>query len=358
MSERLTSEYRDKYELYAEFAAKTASILEQVLKDEEYRYQVVTHRAKKPNSASARFAEKKCQKLDDLKDLAGSRVIFYLESDVKKFVGKLYEIFGEANIVDHEDKISTDGYNAVHIVIRLGDDRLVHPEYKRYQGLQCEVQLTTVLHHAWSEMEHDIVYKPQKELSAFDARVFDAMREMFKRTMKEHIQPAVRDLEHIVREHEKLKQGLGVFDAAYLKQTAEAPSLNDMHQNLKVILEYARKFGDKTPKELPLTNLLTEVLTRARRIKVVPVKTVFGTLEGSTYKDIALIVLEILDVLRYWNIDKVCAICFGLLKDEKGPATTKKPSHVPSHICKFNMQILRVGGYHPQIEVMKFLKST
>ena len=357
-SEKLTNEYREKYDLYAEFAAKTASILEQVLKDEAYRYQIVTHRAKKLGSASARFAEKKCQKLDDLKDLAGCRVLFYLESDTKKFVGKVYEIFGEKNVVDYDYKVSTDGYNAAHIVIRLGDDRLVHPEYKRYQELLCEIQLTTVLHHVWSEMEHDIVYKPQKELSAFDARVFDAMREMFKRTMKEHIQPAVRDLEHIVREHEKLKQGLGVFDAAYLKQTAEAPTLNDMHQNLKVLLEYAREFGDKTPKELPLANLLTDVLIRAKRMKVVPIKTAFGMLEGSTYKDVAIIVLEILDGLRYWNIDKVCAICFRLLTSEKDLSITKKASEVISHICKFNMQILRVGGYHPQTEVMKFLKSS
>ena len=358
MSEKLTSEYREKYDLYAEFAAKTASILEQVLKDDAYRYQIVTHRAKKLGSASARFAEKKCQKLDDLKDLAGCRVLFYLESDIKKFVGKVYEIFGEKNIVDYDYKVSTDGYNAVHIVIRLGDDRLVHPEYKRYEGLLCEIQLTTVLHHVWSEMEHDIVYKPQKELSAFDARAFDAIREMFKKTMKEHIQPAVRDLEHIVREHEKLKQGLGVFDAAYLKQTAEAPTLNDMHQNLKVLLEYAREFGDKTPKELPLANLLADVLTRAKKMKVVPIKTTFGTLEGSTYQDVVLVALDILNVLRYWNIDKVCAICFGLLKDEKDPFITKKASEVLSHICKFNMQILRVGGYRPQTEVMKFFKSS
>jgi len=358
VSQKLTSEYREKYELYAEFAAKTASILEQVLKDEEYRYQVVTHRAKKPNSASARFAEKKCQKLDDLKDLAGSRVIFYLESDVKKFVGKLYEIFGEANIVDHEDKISTDGYNAVHIVIRLGDDRLVHPEYKRYQGLQCEVQLTTVLHHAWSEMEHDIVYKPQKELSAFDARAFEAIQEMFKKTMKEHIQPAVRDLEHIVREHEKLKQGRGVFDAGFLKQIEDAATLNDMHQYLKVLLEYAREFGNKAPKELPLTDLLRNVLTKAKQMKVTPVKTVFGHLRGTSYRDIALIVLEILDVLRYWGIDKVCAISFELLKEAKDASITKKASEVLTNISKFNLQILRVGRYHPQTEVMKFLKSS
>ena len=356
--EELTNEYREKYDLYADFASKIASILEQVLKDEGYRFQIVTHRAKKPNSASARFEEKKCQKPDDLKDLAGCRVIFYLESDIKKFVGKVYETFGEKNIVEYDDKVSVDGYNAVHAVIRLGEDRLAHPEYKRYGGLLSEIQLTTVLHHAWSEMEHDIVYKPQKELSAFDARAFDAIREMFKKTMKEHIQPAVRDLEHIVREHEKLKEGRGVFDKAFLEQTESATTLNDMHQNLKVLLEYAREFGDKTPKELPLTDLLSKILTKAKTLKTAPVKTTFGDFPGSSYEDVAVVILEILDVLRYWHIDKVCAICFNLLKKEKSPAILKKASEVLVNICKYDSRILRVGHLQPQLEIEKFLKSS
>ena len=84
--ERLLSEYREKYDLYADFAAKIASILEQVLKDNTYRYQLVSHRAKRPHSAGPRFIEKKCKELGDLKDLAGCRIIFYLESDVESFV--------------------------------------------------------------------------------------------------------------------------------------------------------------------------------------------------------------------------------------------------------------------------------
>lgn len=356
--EKLTSEYRQKYDLYNDFASKIASILKQVLKDEGYRFQIVTHRAKKPNSASARFEEKKCQKLDDLKDLAGCRVIFYLESDVRKFVRKVYETFGEKNIVEYNEKVSVDGYNAVHTVIHLGEDRLIHPEYKRYTNLLCDIQLTTVLHHAWSELEHDIVYKPQKELSAFDARTFNTIEEMFRKTMKEHIQPAVRDLEHIVREYEKLKNGHAVFDKAFLEQTESATTLNDMHQNLKVLLVNISEFGDKTPKEFLLTNLLSKILAKAKTLKTVPVKTIFGNFPGSNYEDVAVVILEILNVLRYWHNDKVCAICFNFLKKEKSPIILKKASEVLVNICKYDSRILRVGHLQPQLEIEKFLKSS
>src|SRR3989344_2128366 len=234
-AERLIEEYRGKYELYTDFCATIGSILETILKGKEFRYQIVSYRAKKLTSAVTKLREKTCKKLDDLTDLAGCRVIFYLESDINKFLHEIYTTFGRENILEHENKISKNSYNAIHLIICLDESRLLHPEYSRFTKLKCEIQLTTVLHHAWSEMEHDIVYKPQKELSAFDARAFEAIQEMFKKTMKEHIQPAVRDLEHIVREHEKLKQGRGVFDAGFLKQIEDAATLNDMHQYLKVL---------------------------------------------------------------------------------------------------------------------------
>lgn len=357
-SDKLLTEYRDKYELYADFAEKTASILEQVLKENCYKYQPVSHRAKKPSSADARFVEKKCKALEDLKDLAGCRVIFYLGSDIETFIRKVYETFGDDNVVDHENKISTDGYNAIHLVIQLGQDRLIHPEYKRFEGLKCEIQVTTILHHAWSEMEHDLVYKPQKELTQFDAKAFEAIREAFKKTMTEHIIPATRDFEHVFREHEKLKQGKGVFDVAFLKKLEEAPSLNEIQEELKLLVQYVREFGDKTPKELNLIDLIKKILVKSKALKPEPIKTVFGRLRGSKRDDVVLVILEILDLLRYWHIESICEICFGLVKAERNQAVINKANEVLKHICKYDLRILHTGGYHPQKTALDFLKKS
>jgi len=357
-SEKLLSEYREKYDLYEDFAAKVASILEQVLKDNDYRYQIVSYRAKKPSSAGARFLEKKCKLLGDLKDLAGCRVIFYLESDIETFVYKAYEAFGKKNILDYKNKISTDSYNAVHLVVCLGEDRIKHPEYKRFEGVKCEIQLTTVLHHAWSEMEHDLVYKPQKELTDFDAKAFGAIKESFKRTMKEHIQPAIRDFEHIFREHEKLKKGRSVFDVAFLKKIEKATSLNEMQDNLKLLAEYVKEFGDKTPKELKLIPLIKKVLVSSRVIKPQTIKTTFGKIDGATHEKVALTVLEILEVIRYLYIKETCEICFELIKTEKNSTIVNQAKEVLSKLCEYNLQILRTGGLSPQQTVLSFLERS
>ncbi|MCX6757229.1 MAG: RelA/SpoT domain-containing protein [Candidatus Nomurabacteria bacterium] len=356
--EKLTREYQEKYDLYFDFCSNIAPILEQVIKDRSYRYQIVTCRAKKLASASMRFQNKDCKQLSDLKDLAGCRVIFYLESDINKFIKDIYDTFGRDNIVEHENKISIDGYNAVHIVIKLGADRLIHPENKRYEGLVCEIQLTTVLHHAWSEMEHDIVYKPSKELSEFDAKAFEAIREGFKKTMTEHIQPAMRDFEHLVQENEKLKGGKGVFNSSFLKQIEGATSLNELEDNLKLLEQYVKEFGDKTPKELPLITLLKKVLVKAKKVKSKPVKTVLGNFKGTKYQDIALIILSILDTMRYWYIEDICEICFDILKNEKNEQILKKAGSVLDHLSKYDVRILRSqSSYQPQEQIVKILSK-
>ena len=42
---------------------------------------------------------------------------------------------------------------------RLGSNRRKLSEYKKFDGLVAEIQIRTVLQHAWAEIEHDIRYK-------------------------------------------------------------------------------------------------------------------------------------------------------------------------------------------------------
>jgi len=50
-------------------------------------------------------------------------------------------------------------YRGEHYTVRLKDDRTKLPEYTKFKGLRCEVQVQTILNHAWSETSHDIIYK-------------------------------------------------------------------------------------------------------------------------------------------------------------------------------------------------------
>jgi hypothetical protein len=47
--------------------------------------------------------------------------------------------------------------------VTLPENRTELPEYSQYKNLVAEIQVRTILQHAWAEMEHDIRYKSAKE---------------------------------------------------------------------------------------------------------------------------------------------------------------------------------------------------
>ena len=51
------------------------------------------------------------------------------------------------------------GYLSVHYIMQLSEKRLGLSEYKLFANLKCEVQVRTLLQHAWAEIEHDRNYK-------------------------------------------------------------------------------------------------------------------------------------------------------------------------------------------------------
>ncbi len=109
--------------------------------------------------------------LEEITDIAGVRIITYFEDDVQKIRGLIespdagFEIDWE-NSGDKSKKLDPDrfGYRSFHYVLSLGERRAAHTENQRLAGLKCEVQVRSILQHAWAEIEHDIGYKSKDEV--------------------------------------------------------------------------------------------------------------------------------------------------------------------------------------------------
>jgi hypothetical protein len=102
----------------------------------------------------------------DIVDLAGTRLALYFPADrleVERLVRSSFEIletprvFPEASSPTYKKRFS--GYWATHYRVRLLEAELSETE-KRYLEARIEIQVASVLMHAWSEVEHDLVYKP------------------------------------------------------------------------------------------------------------------------------------------------------------------------------------------------------
>lgn len=106
--------------------------------------------------------------LNDIRDLVGVRIIAYFPSDVDKTVPLIEKEFDIDSRHSMDKRLSSDpaifGYASVHSVIELRPEMLKLPEYALFDKMKCEIQVRTILQHAWVEIEHDVVYKSLGEI--------------------------------------------------------------------------------------------------------------------------------------------------------------------------------------------------
>ncbi len=208
LTKNILKEYKLKSVLYEEFAHAISSLLEIILKENGYKYYIHS-RLKEDKSLETKIERKKLKgkiykNLTDIKDIAGVRIIFYTESDRKKFIKKIKKEFGESLQIKKNSKLS--GYTAVHAILSFGKDRLKLAEYKAFKGLECEIQLSLILEHAWAEIEHDILYKESWGFKEHDRLRYLLMKEKMARIMRNHINQASTELEKVVLQSNKIKR--------------------------------------------------------------------------------------------------------------------------------------------------------
>lgn len=84
-------------------------------------------------------------------------------------VGKLLSdefLIDIGNSPDKDLELGIDrvGYRSKHFIVKLDNDRSSLVEYRDFMSLRCEVQVRSLLQHAWAEVEHDRRFKYPGEL--------------------------------------------------------------------------------------------------------------------------------------------------------------------------------------------------
>lgn len=339
-------EYELKKDTYQKFSVVVKDILEALLKTHLFKYQI-SPRGKSPQSLRQKLTDDKLPPLTsvtELQDLAGDRILFYVDSDIEKFARHLFDEF---EVIKRTDRYSEDDYNAVHLVVKLTKTRIALPEYAQFDGLICEIQLSTILYHAWSEMAHDIIYKPPPGFREFDERAYESLQKRFRSIMEEHIKKASHDFEFISEQVQKINEGKQVFDLDFLSHVERSVSNNEIYQNLKLLTQYLGEFGDKTPTELNIIRLIRTVLGKSPQLKREPIRTAIGELEGYDFVAVTKVCLEILNMLKYQYPEDVFEILVELSKST-GPEISKEALEVLEQLSRYNLPILKQAGYAVQ----------
>ncbi len=106
--------------------------------------------------------------MGDVTDLVGARIVTYFAGDVDK-VAKVIEDEFSIDLEHSRDPraaIEPDrfGYLSLHYVVTVSAARLLQTEWARFSGFTFEIQIRTILQHAWAEIEHDRGYHTPDDL--------------------------------------------------------------------------------------------------------------------------------------------------------------------------------------------------
>lgn len=178
-------QYEKEYDFYKQLARLGHDVLETEIINRGIKA-LVSNRAKRVDRLKEKLL-KRNQKKDyksrksienDIVDLAGIRVALYFPSErkiIEQVIGDLFEIIETKEFPENPHKPKQNkrfsGYWATHYRVKLKKSNEID---KRFINTVFEIQVASVLMHAWSEVEHDLVYKPfSGELSEDELSILD-----------------------------------------------------------------------------------------------------------------------------------------------------------------------------------------
>jgi putative GTP pyrophosphokinase len=240
---------------YVDFANTARDMISVILRGAQVRCQSIQARAKEIDEFGKKAAKplesdpakpKYPNPLSDITDMAGVRVITFLPrtvEDVCDLIEKNFavseKVYKGENLID-EGKI---GYQSVHYLVKMNTSRTQLPEYESYKDLILEIQVRTILQHAWAEMQHDIQYKSTVEIPTLIKRRFIALAGL--------LDIADREFQTLHDEYEEKKRQQENELETYMSDLSNAYDRDyvaESTRDLRLWLKHERKYFEELSK--------------------------------------------------------------------------------------------------------------
>lgn len=371
-------DYKQERALYGEFSQSIKDILESAIlssgSEDGYVYhlQQIQHRAKTCESLELRLKEKNLldsENIEDIRnDLAGCRIIFYYNDDVSMFLksGLIPDNFkvhwDKSKIHGPKDTVlsANDYYTAHHYIIELNDNRSNLSEYARFKGLKCEIQIQTVLNHSWAETAHNITYKKPDVSIPFGKRISEAIDLRLKDIMEKYLKPAGYEFQKVQIDHKRLLEGKKLLDRNLLQEIISCQNNNERYEMLERYQKYTLPLYDDEYFKNELDSIIEIVLaaiSAAQQVSLVNIETPYGAIPGKTFKNVLTVCLQILNYVRYVDVQAVfsCLISiFNLCTDEMEQKLVKDSIKT---LIRYDIDVLQKAGFYVQDVILSYLES-
>lgn len=214
----ILKEYDEKESLLKVFQFRMQRLVEDLLYTKKITVHNISSRMKEKVSLEKKIHKKgKYRELSDITDIIGVRVITLFEDQVDAIANILKDEF----TIDNEnsiDKRITEfdrfGYASLHFVVSIKKKRETLTEFVGFKDLKFEIQIRSILQHAWAEIEHDLGYKTKEAIPSIVKRNFSRVAALLE----------TADLEFT-----KLKNTLLVYELGIEAEITRNPEMVDLN---------------------------------------------------------------------------------------------------------------------------------
>lgn len=258
---------------------------------------IITSRAKGPERLLAKLRSRALEKhykteddiREDLVDLVGVRIALYFPNQEESVPGLLWNIFSKPEIkrINPGPVTSTElssslpsqrqqegqgeestfvptpyraqfaGYRATHVRAKFGESLLVAGMDTHFANCHIEIQVASLLMHAWSEVNHDLAYKTlQGTLSEGEVRMLDGINGLV-RTGEVMLNQLKSSTERRIASQKRAFANffeLGAFVQQYAPYISAAPGAAPGQRyrmgSLSALFEFVRHLKIQSPRDL------------------------------------------------------------------------------------------------------------
>jgi ppGpp synthetase/RelA/SpoT-type nucleotidyltranferase len=202
--------YSQNRAIYEALCGRVGSIIQEVLALEKINYYSVTSRAKSIESYRLKASKGTYRyPRSEIRDMAGLRVITYTDSDAKRVfevMKSTFELYPTLSS-DKTEELGVDkvGYRSLDCIATLGEKRLKLPENRLFSNTCFEIQIRTILQHAWAEFEHDRNYK---------------FKGLLPKNLRRRLSLVAGNLESIDREFDNLSKEIDAYSTEVEQRTS------------------------------------------------------------------------------------------------------------------------------------------
>ncbi len=245
----ISKEFQLRKDNYNRLGKNIVEALQTFLLEQDIPFLDIYYRVKKLDSFIDKVNRKKYnQPFQDIEDICGIRIICYYASDIQR-IGDV--IGNEFAIIEEEDKSDLLGlkefaYRSKHYIVKINNSWLASPNYRKLDDLKCEIQVRTILMHAWAEIEHKLNYKSTAQVPN------KFQRKLFRLSAK---------FEEADEQFEELRDGIDTYISQLNKGIKSSKGFNlkqDFNiESFKIYIKY--QFPDKSPDQKQVEMLFDNI---------------------------------------------------------------------------------------------------